>query len=82
MASNARLLVGDTALSALLSSNDPVEEEFLGHQVGHFDPALRQDKCEAIVLRDNLAKSSQNEKMRLTLGNIGARCIVEASPAR
>ena len=45
MASKARLVGDDTALSAILASNDPREQKRL------FDPALWQDECEAIVLR-------------------------------
>ena len=39
-----------------------------------------QDECEAIVLRGNIAKFSQNEEMRVALENTGARRIAEASP--
>ena len=80
MASNARLFGGDTALSAILASNDPREQKRLGRQVRHFDPALWQDECEAIVLRSNLAKFSQNKEMRVALENKGTRRIAEASP--
>ena len=70
----------DTALSAILASNDPREQKSLGRQVRHFDSALWIDKCEAIALRGNLAKFSQNEEMRVALENTGARRIAEASP--
>ena len=46
----------------------------------HFDLALWQGECEAIVLRGNLAKFSQNEEIRVALENTGARRIAEASP--
>ena len=45
-----------------------------------FDPLLWQDECEAIVLRGNLAKFSQNEEMRDALKTTGAHRIAEASP--
>ena len=80
MASKARLFGDDTALSAILASNDPREQKRLGRQVRHFDLALWQDECEAIVLRGNLAKFSQNEEMRVALENTGTRRIAEASP--
>ena len=41
----------------------------------YFDPVLWQDECEAIVLRGNLEKFSQNEEMRVALEN-----AAEASP--
>ena len=40
MPSKARLFGDDTALSAILASNDPREQKRLGRQVRHFDPAL------------------------------------------
>ena len=80
MTSKARLFGDDTALSAILASNDPREQKCLGRQVRHFDPALWQDECEAIILRGNLAKLSQNEEMRVALDNTGTRRIAEASP--
>ena len=39
-----------------------------------------QDECEAIVLRGNIAKFSQNEEMHVALENTGTRRIAEASP--
>ena len=78
--SKARLFGDDTALSAILASNDPREQKRLGRQVRHFDPALWQDECEAVVLRGILAKFSQNEEMRVALENTGTHRIAEASP--
>ena len=46
----------------------------------HFDPALWQNECEAIVLRGNLAKFTQNEEMCVALENTGTRRTAEASP--
>ena len=40
----ARLLGDDTALSAILASDEPREQKRLGRQVGHFDSALWQDE--------------------------------------
>ena len=75
MASKAR-----PALSAILASDDPREQNRLGRQVRHVDPALWQDESEAIVLRGNPAKFSLNEEMRVALENKCARRITEASP--
>ena len=80
MASKARLFGDDTALSAILASNDPREQNRLGRQVRHFDPALWQSACENIVLHGNLAKFSQNEEIHLALIQTGDRCLAEASP--
>ena len=67
MAAKARLFGDDTALSAILASDDPREQKRLGRQVRHFDHDLWQAECENIVLHGNLAKFSQNEEMRLDL---------------
>ena len=67
MASKARLFVDDTALSATLASDDPREKKRLGRHVRHVDHDFWQQECENSALRGNLAKFSQNEKMRLAL---------------
>ena len=80
MASKARLFGDDTALSAILASDDPREQKRLGRQVRHFDHDLWHTECETIVLHGNLAKFSQNEEMRLALIRTGDRRLAEASP--
>ena len=80
MASKARLFGDDTALSAILASNDPREQKCLGRQVRHFDHELWQSECENIVLHGNLANVSQNEKMHLALIQTSDRRLAEASP--
>ena len=67
MASKARLFGHDMALSVILASDDPQEQKHLGRHVRHFDHDFWQQKCENSVLRGNLTKLSQNEKMRLAL---------------
>ena len=80
MASKARLFGDDTALLAILASNDPREQKRLGRQVRHFDPELWQSECDNIVLHGNLVKFSQNEEMHLALIQTGDRRLAEASP--
>ena len=46
MASKARLFGDDTALSAILSSDDPREQKHPGRQVCHLDHDLWQTECE------------------------------------
>ena len=46
MASKARLFGNDTALSAILASDDPREQKRLGRQVRHFDHDLWQTEYE------------------------------------
>ena len=80
MASKARLFGDDTALSAILASDDPREKKRLCRHVRHFDHELWQSECENIVLHGNLAKFSQNEEMHLALIQTGDRRLAEASP--
>ena len=80
MASKARLFGDDTALSAILASDDPREQKRFGRQVRHFDHDLWQTEGEKNVLRGNPAKFSQNEEMRLALTRTGDRRFAEASP--
>ena len=80
MASKARLFGDDTALSAILASNDPREQNRLGRRVRHFDHKLWQSHCENIVLQGTLAKFSQNNEMRLALLQTGDRRLAKASP--
>ena len=80
MASKARLFGDDTALSAILASDDPRQQKRLGRQVRHFDLELWQSECENIVFNGNYAKFSQNEEMYLALIQTGDRRLAEASP--
>ena len=78
MASKARLFDDDTALSAILASNDPREQKCLGRQVRHFDHELWQSACGNIVLHGNLAKFFQNEEMHLADIQTGNCRLTEA----
>ena len=79
-ASKARLFGDETALSAILASDDPREQKRLGRQVRHFHPELWQSECENIVFHGNFAKCSPNEEMHLALIQTGDRRLAEASP--
>ena len=80
MASKARLFGDDSALSAILATDDPREQKHIGRQVRHFDHNLWQRHCENIVFDGNLAKFSQNENMRRALLHTSQRRLAEASP--
>ena len=80
MGPKAYLFGDNTALSAILASDDPREQKHLGRQVRHFDHDLWQTDCENIVLHGNLAKFPQNEEMHLALIRTGDRHLAEASP--
>ena len=80
MASKARLFGDDMALSAILATDDPREQNRLARQVYHFESVIWQQECEHIVLRGNLAKFSINEEMQLALAHTDDRRLAEASP--
>ena len=80
MASKARLFGDDTALSAILASDDPREQKRIDRQVRHFDPKLWQSECKNVVLHRNFANFSQTEEMYLALIQTGDRRLAEASP--
>ena len=80
LASKARLFGDNSALSAILATDDPREQKRIGRQVRHFDQDLWQKYCESIVFDGNLAKFSQNEDMRRALLHTSQRRLAEASP--
>ena len=80
MASNARLFGDDSALSAVLATDDPREQKRITRRVRHFDQELWQQQSENIVFDGNLAKVSQNEDMRRALLHTSRRRLAEASP--
>ena len=80
MASKARLFGDDSALSAILATDDPREQKHLGRQIRHFNHERWQQECDNIVLQGNLAKFSQNDEICLALMLTGQRRLAEASP--
>ena len=80
MASKPRLVGDDLALSTRLATDNPREHKRLGCGVRDFHHDFWQQECENLVLRGNLAKFSQHEKMRLALVYTGQRRLAEASP--
>ena len=69
----------DLALSGILTTDDPREQKRLGRQVRHFDHDFQQQEWGHIVLRGNIARSSQNEERRLALVQYAQRRLAEAS---
>ena len=80
MASKPRLFGHDTALSAILATDDPREQKRIDRQVRHFHQKLWQQECKNIVFHGNLANFSQNEDMRRALLYTRRRRLAEASP--
>lgn len=80
MASKARLF-GDTETEArVLAAGHPNEAKQLGRQVRGFDEAAWVDARFQLIVRGNVAKFGQNERLRDFLVGTGQRVLVEASP--
>ncbi|MEM8538428.1 MAG: NADAR family protein [Pseudomonadota bacterium] len=64
----------------ILTAKEPGKQKALGLQVRGFDEAVwDQHKCD-IVRRINLAKFTQNKRLRRKLFQTGSKTLVEASP--
>ena len=70
----------DLALSAILATDDPREQNASVVKYAIFDHDFWQQECEHIVLQGNPARFFQNKDMRLALVKAGQRRLAEASP--
>nr|XP_022314271.1 repetin-like [Crassostrea virginica] len=64
----------------ILTLDDPREMKQQGRYVRNFDQKLWDENCQAIVETGNIAKFSQNEKLKETLLSTYPKTLVEASP--
>ena len=80
MAEKARLLHDEETLSKIMQAYDPMEQKKLGRRVQGYDNDVWKACCFDVVVRGNIAKFSQNEKLRDFLISTGDRILVEASP--
>ena len=80
MAEKARIFGDSDTLEKILSSYDPLEQKKLGRRVQGYDDAVWKACCFDLVVRGNVAKFSQNEKLRDYLISTGDKILVEASP--
>jgi ribA/ribD-fused uncharacterized protein len=80
MAEKARLFGDDEMLEQILTSVHPRKAKQLGREVKHYDETRWQEQRFEIVTTGNMAKFSQNEKLKTFLLNSGNRVLVEASP--
>jgi ribA/ribD-fused uncharacterized protein len=80
MAEKARLFGDRVAEAAVMATSNPREQKRLGRKVRGFDQSRWEAECEEIVYRGNLAKFSQNPKLREMLLDTGNRILAEASP--
>jgi len=80
MAEKARLFHDEDALQKIMQAFDPMEQKKIGRRVHGYDDAQWKEHCFDIIVRGNVAKFSQNEKLRDFLLSTGNKILVEASP--
>ncbi|WP_297522327.1 NADAR family protein [uncultured Clostridium sp.] len=80
MAEKARLFDDKEVLGEILETSEQFRIKYLGRQVKNFDEAIWNEKKYEIVLKGNLAKFSQDERIKAFLISTGYKVIVEASP--
>ena len=80
MAEKARRFGDQELLGRILRTDDPNTQKKLGQAVRGFVEATWLAQRFDIVVRGNLAKFGQSDKLRRTLADTGDRELVEASP--
>ena len=80
MAEKARLFKDEAILGEILKSHDPKTMKALGRKVKSFDQEIWKENRFDIVKRGNLAKFSQDERLKSFLISTGDKILVEASP--
>jgi ribA/ribD-fused uncharacterized protein len=80
MAQKARLFKSNDIFDKIIKCITPGEAKKLGREIPDFDNAVWDNKKYDIVLKGNLLKFSQNEKLCEYLINTKERIIAEASP--
>lgn len=80
MAEKARIFGDEKAREEILASYNPMDMKKLGRRVRNFNSYVWDVNCADVVKRANLAKFSQNPKLKEFLLSTGDRILVEASP--
>lgn len=80
MAEKARLFHDENTLQKIMQAYDPMEQKKMGRRVQGYDDTQWKEHCFDAVVRGNVAKFSQNEKLRDFLLSTGDKILVEASP--
>ncbi|WP_276627963.1 NADAR family protein, partial [Fusobacterium sp.] len=75
------LLFNDNDIfNKIMNSKHPKEYKELGRKIKNFSDSKWNENKYQIVLKGNIAKFSQNEKLKAFLLNTGTKILVEASP--
>lgn len=80
MAEKARLFKDDETLEEVLKATEQGKIKALGRKIKNFNEEIWNKEKYNIVLQGNLAKFTQNEKLKEFLINTENKIIVEASP--
>ena len=80
MAKKALLFCDFETYARIMSTRDPARVKALGREVRGFDSAVWKSCREEVIYNANLAKFSQNPKLKATLLKTAGSRIVEASP--
>lgn len=81
---NKALLSDDKELATkIMTEIDPEIQKDIGKQAGQlpsFDRKLWESKCVEVVRQGNIAKFSQNQRLKTLLLSTNPKCLAEASP--
>ena len=80
MAQKALLFNDNEIFHKIMSSKSPKEYKGLGRKIKNFSDSKWNENKYQIILKGNIAKFSQNEKLKVFLLNTGTKILVEASP--
>ena len=80
MAQKALLFNDNEIFNEIMKANHPKEYKELGRKIKNFSEVKWNESKYQIVLKGNIAKFSQNEKLKAFLLNTGTKILVEASP--
>ena len=80
MAQKALLFNDDEIFHKIMSSKSPKEYKELGRKIKNFSDSKWNENKYQIILKGNIAKFSQNKKLKVFLLNTGTKILVEASP--
>ena len=80
MAEKARIFGDEDVRQQILAENSQMAIKKLGRKVKYYDDAVGKSVKFDVVVKGNLAKFSQNKKLRNFLINTDDKVLVEASP--
>ncbi len=80
MAEKARTFCDDSALSQIMATANPSEQQRLGRTIKYYDDAVWGKLRYVAVLKGTLEKYRQNAWLRYKLLSLGSCIFVEASP--